>query len=72
MEKLIGIVLTKMSGMGARIGGRDLQLRRRVDEVVYETRVDLANTFNKLADENREPPLDRVSTTDGFEEDDKS
>ena len=33
MEKLIGIVLTKMSGMGARIGGRDLQLQRRVDEV---------------------------------------
>ena len=42
MERLIGIVLTQMSGMGARIGGHDLQLRRRVDEIVYETRVKLA------------------------------
>lgn len=29
MEKLIGIVLTQMGGMGARIGGHDLQLRRK-------------------------------------------
>jgi hypothetical protein len=71
MEKLIGIVLMKMSGMGARVGGRDLQLRRKVDEVVYETRVDLANAFNKLADEAGEPPSDSPSTGD-LEEDGKS
>ena len=45
-----------MSGLGARIGGHDL--RRRVDEIVYKTRVKLADTFNKLADEAREPPLE--------------
>jgi hypothetical protein len=72
MERLIDIVLTQMSGMGARIGGHDLQLRRRVDEIVYKTRVKLADTFNKLADEAREPPLEQMSTTDGFEEDHKS
>ena len=41
--------------MGARIGRHDPQLRRRVDEIVYETRVKLADTFNKLADEAGEP-----------------
>jgi hypothetical protein len=48
---LIGFVLTQMSGRGARIGSQDLQLQRRVDEIVYESRVKLADTFNKLADE---------------------
>jgi hypothetical protein len=72
MERLIDIVLTQMSGMSARIGGHDLQLRRRVDEIVYETRVRLADTFNKLADKTREPPLEKMCTTDGFEEDHKS
>jgi hypothetical protein len=43
-----------MSGMAARCGGSDLQLRRKIDQVVYETRVQLANTFNKFADEARE------------------
>ena len=68
VERLIGIVLTQMSGMGAGIGGHDLRLRRRVDEIVYETRVKLTDTFKKLADEAREPPLEQMSTTDGFEE----
>jgi hypothetical protein len=70
-EKAIGIVLTAMSGMAARCGGSDLQLRRKIDQVVYETRVQLANTFNRFADEAGEPPLLQEPVTDNTEEDDK-
>jgi hypothetical protein len=56
-EKAIGIVLTAMSGMAARCGGSDLQLRRKIDQVVYETRVQLSKTFNKFADEAGEATI---------------
>ena len=68
MEQLIGVMLTAMGGMPALIGGPDLQLRRKVEKVVFDTRVQLANTFNKLADEAKEPPW--PPTTDDTEEDD--
>src|SRR5258705_13050564 len=42
-----------MSGMAARIAGSDLQLQRRVDQIVFETRVHLANQFNEFADSHR-------------------
>jgi hypothetical protein len=58
-----------MSGMAARCGGSDL--RRKIDQVVYETRVQLANTFNRFADEAGEPPLLHEPATDNTEEDDK-
>jgi len=60
-----------MSGMAARCGGSALQLRRKIDQVVYETRVQLANTFNRFADEAGEPPLLQEPATDNTEEDDK-
>ena len=46
-EKAAAIVLTAMSGMAARIGGHDLQLRRKVDQIVYETRVKLAKYLHQ-------------------------
>jgi hypothetical protein len=55
--------------MGARCAGRDLEMRRRIDQVVYETRVQLAETFNKFADEAGEPPLEQSPTTNSLEED---
>jgi hypothetical protein len=70
-EKAIGIVLVAMSGMVARCAGSDLQLRRKIDQVLYETRVQLANTFNRFADEAGEPPLLQDPATDNIEEDDK-
>jgi hypothetical protein len=70
-EKAIGIVLVAMSGMVARCAGSDLQLRRKIDQVVYETRVQLANTFNRFADEAGAPPLLQDPATDNIEEDDK-
>jgi hypothetical protein len=60
-----------MGGMGARCAGHDLQLRRKIDQVVYETRVSLAETFNKFADEAEEPPL-RSPMADDLEEDDEA
>ena len=68
-DKTAAVVLTAMAGMAARIGGSDLQLRRKVDQIVYETRVQLANIFNELADEAGEPPLTQAPTTDSTEED---
>jgi hypothetical protein len=72
MEKLIATatVLAAMGGMGARCAGHDLLLRRKIDQVVYETRVSLAETFNKFADEAKEPPL-RSPMADDLEEDDE-
>ena len=55
MEQLIGIVLTEMSSMPALIGGPDLQLRRKVEKCVFDTRVKMANTFTKIAEEARGP-----------------
>ena len=64
MEQLIGIVLTEMSSMPALIGGSDLQLRRKVEKCVFDTRVKLANTFTKIAEEARGPASHTTDTTD--------
>ena len=56
-DKAIGTVLTALAGMAARCAGSDLQLRRRIEQAVYETRVQLAAILNELADETGEPPL---------------
>ena len=50
IDALVGLMLT-------RIGGHDLQLRRRVDQVVYETRVAMSQSATKMADEAGEAPL---------------
>ena len=47
-----------MSGMAARCAGPDLALRRKIDRVVYETRVAISEAATKLADQRGEPPLD--------------
>ena len=64
MERLIGIVLTEMSSMPALIGGSDLQLRRKVEKCVFDTRVKIANTFTKIAEEARGPASHTTDTTD--------
>jgi hypothetical protein len=47
---------------GARCAGHDLAMRHKIDQVVFETRVQLAETFNKFADEAGEPPLTQEPT----------
>ena len=55
-------MLTAMSGMAprvARCAGNSVAVRREVDAIVYETRVNLANTFNKFAEEAAgKPPVE--------------
>ena len=65
-EKLIGTMLTAMHGMAprvARIAGNSVAVRREVDAIVYETRVSLANIFNKFAEEAERPPLELPQVT---------
>jgi hypothetical protein len=59
LEQIAGVTLTHLSGMAARIAGPDLQLRRRIDQVVHETRVAIAQAASKMADERGEPPLEK-------------
>ena len=61
MEKVIGAFLSKLSGIApriARLAGNSLVVRREVDAIVFETRKELADLFNKFADEEGEPPLE--------------
>jgi hypothetical protein len=51
------------------VAGNSLVVRREVDAIVFEARKELANHFNKLADEAGEPPLRQAPTTDDTEED---
>jgi hypothetical protein len=59
-DEVIGLMLTHMSDMAARCGGHDLQLRRRIEQVVYETRVAMSEAASKLADQRGEPVLDEA------------
>ena len=61
MEKVIGAFLSKLGGIAprvARLAGNSLPVRREVDAIVYETRKELADLFNRFADEENEPPLE--------------
>jgi hypothetical protein len=72
MEQLIGTVLTAMGGMAPRVarlveGNSSLVVRREVDRIVFDTRVDMANRFSefaKWAAETQPKP-----TTDNAEDD---
>ena len=49
MELLMRTVLVAMGGMAARIAGGNMDERRRIDQIVFETLVKLANQFNEFA-----------------------
>jgi hypothetical protein len=55
IDELCGIVLTKLGGWPARIGGTDLDVRRRAEAVLRELRTEIAETCLRLADECNEP-----------------
>ncbi len=58
VEMLIGIFLTGLSGFAARIGGRDLAVRREIDRAVFDLRVQISEAASRMADQCGEPPLD--------------
>jgi hypothetical protein len=55
IDSMIGLVLTKLGGLPARVGGNDLVARRKAEAVVFEVRTELANEFQRRADECNEP-----------------
>ena len=57
IDQMAGLVLTKLGGWPARVGGADLVVRRRAEAVLHELRVEIAEACTKLADEQGEPPL---------------
>jgi hypothetical protein len=62
MEELVGLFLTRLSGLSVRCGGRDLAVGRAIDKAVFEMRVEISEACTKLADERNEPPLDDEAT----------
>ena len=58
IDEICGVVLTHLSGMGARCS-RDMVVRRNIDAVVHQIRTELAQACIKMADERGEPPLDQ-------------
>jgi hypothetical protein len=59
LDDIAGVVLTKLGGLPARVGGADLVARRKAEGVVLEIRREIAEACNAMADERGEPPLDR-------------
>jgi hypothetical protein len=50
IDQICGLVLTKLGGMAARCT-RDLQVRRNIDNVVFEIRTEIADAAQRLADQ---------------------
>ena len=55
IDEICGVVLTHLSGMGARCS-RDMGVRREIDAVVHQVRTELAQACTAMADEHGEPP----------------
>ena len=61
MEIMLGVFLSTLSSLGARIAGRDLAMRRIIDKEIYNSRLEVSETFSRLADEEGEPSADDAS-----------
>jgi hypothetical protein len=58
IDRIAGIVLTKLGGWPARIAGHDLGPRRSSEALVCALRTEMSKAATKLADETGEPALD--------------
>jgi hypothetical protein len=58
-EEIVGLFLTKMSSLPARLGGHDLLMRRRIDEIIFEMRTEVADMLrsspSRAARRGRQP-----------------
>jgi hypothetical protein len=54
MMTLYGTFITGLSSFPAKIGGRDLGLRRAVDKAVFDLRTEIGTALHKLADADHE------------------
>jgi hypothetical protein len=50
IDSLAGLVLTKLHGLPARVGGPDLAVRRKAEAVVIELRRELSEAATRMAD----------------------
>ena len=67
-DKMIGIVLTKLSGLSARVGGDHAQ-RRKTDQVVFEVRTEMAQAFAEMANKVAAEEQQQAPTTDSSDDD---
>jgi hypothetical protein len=51
MEELVGLFISRLSGFAARCGGRDLAMRRAIDQAVYDLRLEISEAASKLAEQ---------------------
>ena len=58
MDEVVGLFISRLSGFAARCGGRDLAVRRLIDQAVYDLRLEISEAATRLADQYGEPPLD--------------
>jgi hypothetical protein len=54
-RSLVGLFLSRLSGFAARCGGRDLAVRRAIEQAAYDLPVEISQAATKLADERGEP-----------------
>jgi hypothetical protein len=58
IDGFAGVTLTALSSLPARCAPRgDLATRRRVEQIVFEIRKEIAAICQQMADRNGEPPL---------------
>jgi hypothetical protein len=51
VDKCIGMILTRIGGLPALIGGADLAVRRKVEGVIFQLRVEIADECQRQADD---------------------
>jgi hypothetical protein len=62
LDEMHGLFMTALSSLPAKIGGRDLGERRKVERAIYDMRVELSAAATAKADERGEPPLNENVT----------
>jgi hypothetical protein len=49
-EKIVATTNVALGGLAARVGGSDMNLRRRIDDVVFEVRTEIADQYQAFAE----------------------
>ena len=55
VDELAGLLLTKLSGLPARVAGTGLGVRRKAEAAVFELRKEIAEACQQRANECNEP-----------------
>ena len=55
LDEVHGLFMTHLSSLPAKIGGRDLAMRRTVEKAIFDMRTELANEAAKRSRERGEP-----------------